>query len=184
MSQYTNEAATLLFFCKSYLISSASACSPDAKEGDCQRYVPVLYSLMPPSTGYHPPLRDRPSAAGFTLIEVLVSLSILAIAMVAVLQAALSAQDAFIASQERERCAMLAELKLTQIKILGIDNTSAQGQGAFQNYPGYIWAVRVRPTRIERLTEVVVTVHAAEDTRRSRGVTLREIIYRQSPDGI
>lgn len=124
--------------------------------------------------------RPLPSS-GFTLVEVLVSLSIMAIALVAVLHAALSIQDAFISTQNKERCAMLAEFKLTQSTILGPKH-AVQGQGEFENHPGYMWEVRVDPTQVEELTEITVTAYPKGEDRETRGITLREYLYAPDKD--
>lgn len=126
-------------------------------------------------------LSPMPSSSGFTLIEVLVSLSILSIALVAVLHNALSVQDVFISTQSRERCAMLAEFKLNQSKILGVDNM-VQGQGEFEHYPGFMWEVRIDPTRVQELTAITVTAYPKGGDRKAQGITLREYMYEPGRD--
>lgn len=115
---------------------------------------------------------------GFTLIEVLVSLSILAIACIAVLQAALSIQSAYIDSSTKDRCAMLADLKLAQVKIIGPDQLIEQ-QGSFEDFPGYFFEVNLDPTSVETLSKVSVRVWAEDDVSESAGVQLQEYIYQE-----
>jgi hypothetical protein len=103
----------------------------------------------------------------------------MAIALVAVLHSALSIQDAFFSTQKKERCAMLAEFKLTQSKILGPEH-AAQGQGEFENHPGYMWEIRVDPTQVEEIDEITVTAYPRGEGRETRGITLREYLY--TPD--
>lgn len=119
---------------------------------------------------------SRPTS-GFTLLEVLVSLSILAVALVAVVGSTLSVQDAFSRGQTKERCAMLAQWKLRQVQFQGLDNLVAT-QGTFANAPGFTWRVQTRMTNVATLHTLVVQVWPdSASASAEAGVTLEEYAY-------
>ena len=118
------------------------------------------------------------SHVGFTLLEVLVAVAILAIAMVAILKANVQNLDALNESRESTMASLLAAGKLAEIEAMGPADW-AEFQGDFgEDHPDYTWEVETARTEAEGLMRVVVTV------MRSGGedepvVRLEELIYSQ-----
>ena len=109
------------------------------------------------------------SRAGFTLLEVLVAVAILAIAMVAILKANVQNLDALTTSRETTTASLLAASKLAEIEAAGVANWS-ESQGDFgEDYPEYTWQVETTGTEVEGLERITVIV------QRSGGVTGREV---------
>ena len=138
--------------------------------------------MIPDLNGSRDPKADKrifappPLSSGFTLIEVLVSLSILAIALIAILNAAVSVQDALMSSQRKDRSAMLAEIKLAETRFRQHSQTGTES-GTFADYPGYAWEVKVSPTQIQDLIRVTVRVWPEEEGHILPGMTLQEYVY-------
>ena len=91
--------------------------------------------------------------AGFTLIEVLVALSILTIAMTAVYRL----QSQTMAMSARARfytiAPLLAQARLAEIERAGFEDP-ADGSGDFgQDYPGYTWSVRTEEVQTDLLKD-------------------------------
>lgn len=93
----------------------------------------------------------RPDGQGFTLLEVLIALSVIAIALVGVYQ--LYTQNLIMAESQRfhSLAPLLAQNKLAEIEIdgeEGLDN----GSGSFsEEYPGFTWEVEINETVSEVL---------------------------------
>ena len=80
---------------------------------------------------------------GFTLLEVMVAVAVIAIAFVTLIGA--QSQSVSIASQTRFRVtsALLAQQQLTEIEMTDYEQISS-GSGDFgENYPGYQWQSEV-----------------------------------------
>ena len=96
--------------------------------------------------------------SGFTLLEVLVTVAILAIAMVAILKANVQNLDALTRAREMTMASVLAANKLAEVEAAGAGNWS-EFQGDFgEDHPGYTWAVETASTELEGLIRVSVTV--------------------------
>jgi len=109
------------------------------------------------------------SRAGFTLIEVLVAVAILAIAMVAILKANVQNLDALTKSRETTTASLLAASKLAEIEAAGVANWG-ESQGDFgEDYPEFTWQVETTSTEVEGLERIAVIV------QRSGGVAGREV---------
>ncbi len=109
------------------------------------------------------------SRAGFTLLEVLVAVAILAIAMVAILKANVQNLDALTKSRETTTASLLAASKLAEIEAAGVANWG-ESQGDFgEDYPEFTWQVETTSTEVEGLERITVIV------QRSGGVAGREV---------
>ena len=109
------------------------------------------------------------SRAGFTLIEVLVAVAILAIAMVAILKANVQNLDALTKSRETTTASLLAASKLAEIEAAGVASW-VESQGDFgEDYPEFTWQVETTSTEVEGLERIAVIV------QRSGGVAGREV---------
>ena len=95
---------------------------------------------------------------GFTLLEVMVSMAILATAFTAILKLHSDSIEMVISSQVQTKAAELAQFKMTEIEITGIKNLSFTS-GVFDVHaPEYHWNASIEPTQIDRLMKVTVSV--------------------------
>lgn len=78
---------------------------------------------------------------GLTLLEVLVALSILSIALLGVMKAAMLAQDALLESKTRCLAASLADNQLARIKQAGLENILAFS-GECEKHSEYSWRIQ------------------------------------------
>ncbi|MCG6944695.1 MAG: type II secretion system minor pseudopilin GspI [Deltaproteobacteria bacterium] len=114
-------------------------------------------------------LKKKTSAQGFTLLEVLVAVAILAIAMVAILKANVQNLDSLTKSREMTTASLLASSKLAEIEAAGVANWS-ESQGDFgEDYPEFTWQVETTSTEVDGLERITVIV------QRSEGVAGREV---------
>jgi len=97
-------------------------------------------------------------ARGFTLLEVLVAVAILAIAMVAILKANVQSLDTLTKSRETSTASLLAASKLAEIEAAGVVNWNDLRGDFGEDYPDYIWEVETSSTEVEGLVRVVVVV--------------------------
>ena len=114
---------------------------------------------------------SQPAAAhGFTLIEVLVALAILAIALTSVYR--LQGQSFLMSDEARfyTVAPLLAQRKLAEVERQGMKNAH-DGSGDFgSSFPGYTWTVRVEEMRSDlikdplhdHLRRIEVTVSSSE----------------------
>lgn len=81
--------------------------------------------------------------AGFTLLEVMVAVSIIAIAFVTLIGS--QSQSVSIAGQTRfaVTSALLGQLKLTEIESSEFEQISSSGGDFGDNYPGYRWSSEI-----------------------------------------
>jgi len=100
-------------------------------------------------------------AAGFTLLEVLVALAVIAFAFVGLLGLHARNIQAIARDQNLTRATLLARelISRVQFQVLseGIQNLS-DGQGTFEGYPGYRWEREVISTDMDEMKEIIVRV--------------------------
>ncbi len=99
--------------------------------------------------------RDR----GFSLLEVMVAMAILAIAFTAVLKLHSDAMDLVITGRIHTQEAELAQYKLTEIELGGLEGLELQSGEFGEIAPQYAWDVTLEPTPLESWTKVTVTVN-------------------------
>jgi general secretion pathway protein I len=105
----------------------------------------------------------RNRVQGFTLLEVMVAVAILAIALVAILKANVQSLDSLITSRERTTAFLLLASKLAEVEAAGPANWN-EFQGDFgEDYPGFSWQVETEPTLTDKLTKVAVIVDWGSD---------------------
>ena len=97
-------------------------------------------------------------AQGFTLLEVLVAVAILAIAMVAILKANVQSLDTLTKSRETSTASLLAASKLAEIEAAGVAKWTELRGDFGEDYPDYTWEVETSSTEVEGLVRVVVIV--------------------------
>jgi general secretion pathway protein I len=108
-----------------------------------------------------PRRRVAPPHAGFTLLEVMVALAIIAFAMVGLL--GLHARNIKIVARDQSltRATLLARELISQIQFQVTANglrDLGDDQGTFEGYPGYRWERRVLSTGLDEMREVTVRV--------------------------
>jgi len=108
-----------------------------------------------------PVRRARSRAAGFTLLEVLVALAVIAFAVVGLLGLHARNIKAIARDQNLTRATLLARELVSQIQYQvstqGLQGLG-DGQGTFEGYPGYRWERQILPTGLDEITEVLVRV--------------------------
>lgn len=95
---------------------------------------------------------------GFTLLEVMLAVAILAIALVTVFYS--QSQSVSMANKSRfaTTAALLAQSRIAEIEAMASEDVSF-GSGDFgDDFPDYSWQVDVAETQIEYLEKVEVTV--------------------------
>lgn len=102
-----------------------------------------------------------PSAAGFTLLEVMVALAVVAFALVGLLGLQARNVKMIVRGQNLTRATLLARELISQIQV-EVDTKGLQGlgdsAGVFEGYPGYRWERQVMTTGLDDLREVTVRV--------------------------
>lgn len=106
---------------------------------------------------------QRPAAGGggFTLLEVMVALTVIAFALVGLLGLQARNVKMIARGQNLTRATLLARELISQIQV-EVDTKGFHGlgdsQGVFQGYPGYRWEREVLTTGLDELREVIVRV--------------------------
>jgi len=101
---------------------------------------------------------------GFTLLEVMIAMAILAIALTAVFQ--MQAQSISMSSESRfkTQAALLAQMKMADVEAAALVNSSQKGDFA-PDYPEYAWTTLITDTQIARLKRIEVNVESKVLTR-------------------
>jgi general secretion pathway protein I len=122
------------------------------------------------------PMRPAPSCpsaarqAGFTLLEVMVALAIVAFGVVGLL--GLHARNIQIIARDQNltRATLLAREIISQIQFQVSTNglqDLGDSRGTFEGYPGYRWERQVLPTGLDEMREVVIRVIWDENNPRA-----------------
>jgi general secretion pathway protein I len=96
---------------------------------------------------------------GFSLLEVMVAMAILATAFTAVLKLHSDAMDMVIAGRMHTQGAELAQYKLTEIELGGLEALEFQSGEFGEMAPQYAWDIDIEPTPLESWTKVTVKVN-------------------------
>ncbi len=100
----------------------------------------------------------RNKSKGFTLMEVMIAMAVLAIALVAVYQ--LQSQSISMATDSRfmTTAALLAQSKMVEIETdSSLSNTSDSGDFG-TDYPQYTWHLEITDTQMPQFKKIQVTV--------------------------
>ncbi len=110
---------------------------------------------------------------GFTLLEVMIAVAILAIALVAVLQSQTSGIDMAYDSQVITTAALLAQQKIADIQTaIASGEKSIDGSDNFDDYPSFSWEIESETSDVKNLLKVTLTIKYTEGliTRSFRSV--------------
>lgn len=97
-------------------------------------------------------------SAGFTLLEVMIAMTILAIGLSAVFQ--LKSQSISMASESRflTTASFLAQMKMSDIEAAASVQTQTQTGDFTPDFPEYGWSLTVTDTQIGRLKRIELSV--------------------------
>jgi type II secretion system protein I len=99
--------------------------------------------------------------AGFTLLEVLVALAVIAFAFVGLLGLHARSIKMIARDQNLTRATLLTRELVSQIQFQVMTNglqNLGDSQGTFDGFPGYRWERQVLPTGLDEMREVVIRV--------------------------
>jgi general secretion pathway protein I len=119
------------------------------------------------SHGDRPAGRTDPNAAGFTLLEVMIAVAVIAIAVVTLLGA--QAQSVSIASGAKfdAMASLLAQWKMSDLMLQDFDQLAGD-EGTFgEDYPHFVWKLKV-----EELTESETGLADADDMLKALDITV------------
>ena len=95
---------------------------------------------------------------GFTLLEVMVALAILATAFTALLKLHSDSIGMVISGKVYSRASELAQYKMAEIEIKGLKNLPFMS-GEFEDFaPEYTWGIDIEPTPLDPWVRVTVSV--------------------------
>jgi general secretion pathway protein I len=100
----------------------------------------------------------RKKAAGFTLLEVMVAMAILAMALVAVYQ--MQSQSISLATESRFKtsAALLAQSKMADIETSAVLTNRTDSGDFGPDYPQYSWQLAITDTEFAQFKKIDVTV--------------------------
>lgn len=114
---------------------------------------------------------------GFTLVEVVVSVALLAIGIVVALGSLSAMTKTEVKLRKTEEMNRLAVQKIEEVLAVG-NATTAETSGTFDDYgyTGYEWSLEVAPSGTENLDTVRVTVTEAS-ANSSSGVSVSSLLH-------
>jgi type II secretion system protein I len=118
---------------------------------------------------------DR-SRRGFTLVEALASVALLAVGIVAAVGTLGRMAHSEALLQEKERMARLADEKLQELIGTGDFQTVTSGDFQERGESRYLWSAALEPTGVENLEVVTVTV-ARQDERGELESVASQLIF-------
>ena len=115
------------------------------------------------------------SGKGFTLLEVMIAMAILAIALVAVFSS--QAQSIYMTADSRfsTTAPLLAQSKMVEYEAADLGNVGPTAGEFGSDFADYVWRVEIKDTDREMLKKIDVTV---TNRRLARNNTFRLTLYR------
>ena len=112
-------------------------------------------------------MRDvRKSPRGFTLVEVLVTTVLVAVAIVGVLGGIRAIRDADAKAQTADLLQRLASEKINDVRLLQDPSTGGtDGDFTDRGYPDVSWALQETASGVTDLTQITVTVTRGKDSQ-------------------
>lgn len=107
------------------------------------------------------PRSRRRDVHGFSLLEVMVALAVIAFAFVGLLSLHARNISAVARDQDLTRATLLARELVSQLQFQVLTNglqNLGDDRGTFEGYPRYHWERQVIPTGLDEMREVVVRV--------------------------
>ncbi len=104
-----------------------------------------------------PPFSDS-KKKGFTLIEVMIAIAIIAVALVVILHSYGLGVSMANVSQDFSLATLLAQGKMAEIELEGFPEVGGEEGDFGEEYPRFTWRKRVTETPIEDLRKVTLTV--------------------------
>jgi len=101
---------------------------------------------------------------GFTLMEVMIALAVIAIALVALLSTQATSIKAITRSTLMTKSYLLAEKKLVELELAGYEG-ALDGEGEFEENPELRWTQQVSETDVEGLKEVRICILSGTEER-------------------
>jgi len=110
----------------------------------------------------------RKKINGFTLMEVMIAMAILAIALVAVFQS--QSQSISMATDSRflTTAALLAQSKMAEVEAAPSLDINVKDGDFGQDYPDYSWHLQIDDTQLAQFKKIEVTVNNKLFTNRGK----------------
>ncbi len=120
---------------------------------------------------------EREKTRGFTLMEVLIAMAILAIALVAVFRS--QSQSISMATESRflTTAALLAESKMAEAETSSSLYNHVENGDFGSDYPEYVWRLEIGDTQLPQFKKIKVTVTNKLFTRRG---TYELLLYKKA----
>ena len=115
---------------------------------------PVTNDQQPTISGQTPVTSNPQPAPGFTLLEVLIAVAIMAIVLVSVYRMHSQTLSMTTATRFYTQAPMLAQSKMAQLETAPADSISGDSGDFGDKFPGYRWSVSTEEVSSEALGEV------------------------------
>lgn len=118
------------------------------------------------------------SSKGFTLLEVLIAMTILAITLVALSRSQSQSVSVSGESRAMTTLCLLANAKMAEMETQESLTGTTQSGDFGTDFPNYAWRVEVRDTDTQNFKRIEVLVH---DKRKPADKGFRLVLYKYSP---
>jgi len=133
---------------------------------------PIASSQQPITSTQHPASSTRDRVSGFTLLEVLIALAIMAIVLVSVYRLHSQTLTMTTANRFYTQAPLLAQSKMAQLEASSAGSFSGESGDFGDKFPGYSWSVATEDVSSEALGEIAADLKRIDVT-----VTLNENEY-------